>query len=174
MAERLMMRLGHAYRERSSGRVKGLERKLARAVNSLKRIMPAAEEAGIRVGIENHWGISGDPRNIVRIVEEVGSPNLGTCPDLGNFPRGIEPLASLEMLAPRAVILHAKSYGFRPDGEEKTIDYPRCLGIYRRSGFDGPITVEFEGMGDDLDGCLRTRELVLRHWSTEDAGRGGC
>ena len=163
-AETIIMRLGHIIRSSMSARIRGLESKLRRAVNSLRAIVPAAADRGIRIGIENHWGISGDPRNIIRIIEEVNSPNLGTCPDMGNFPRGINPLDGLEALAPHTVILHAKSYGFRRDGEEKSIDYGKCLSIFHRSGFDGPITIEYEGLGDDLEGCRLTRELILRHW----------
>jgi sugar phosphate isomerase/epimerase len=163
-AETLVMRLGHIFRKNMSARIGGLESKLRRAVDSLRVIVPAAADRGIRIGIENHWGISGDPRNIIRIIEAVHSPYLGTCPDRGNFPRGVDPLAGLEALAPRAVILHAKSYGFRQDGEEKSIDYRSCLAVFRRNGFDGPVTVEYEGLGDDIKGCRLTREIILRHW----------
>lgn len=163
-AETLIMRLGHIFRKSMSARIRGLENKLNTAIASLREMIPLAAEHGIHVGIENHWGISGDPQNILRIVREVDSPFLGTCPDLGNFPRGIDPLYALRILAPHAVILHAKSYGFRRDGEEKTIDYGKYLAVFRRSGFDGPITIEYEGLGDDLEGCRLTRELILRHW----------
>ena len=163
-AETLIMRLGHIFRKSMSARIWGLESKLKSAIAALREVIPLAAERGIRMGIENHWGISGDPQNIMRIVREIDSPFLGTCPDMGNFPRGIAPLAGLETLAPYAVILHAKSYGFRQDGEEKNIDYGKCLSIFHRNGFDGPITVEFEGLGEDLEGCRLTRELIRRHW----------
>jgi sugar phosphate isomerase/epimerase len=158
------MRLGHVFRKSMPARIRGLECKLQRAISSLRAIVPVAADRGIRIGIENHWGISGDPQTIMRIVHEVDSPFLGTCPDLGNFPRGIDPLDGLRLLAPHAVITHAKSYGFRSNGEEKTIDYRQYLPIVRQSGFDGPITVEYEGLGNDLEGCQLTRALLLRHW----------
>jgi sugar phosphate isomerase/epimerase len=163
--EKMIMLIGHQFRSSRSAKIRNLDSKLTRAVNALKIIMPLAAERGLRLGIENHWGISGDPQNIVRIINEVGSPFLGTCPDLGNFPRGIEALAALRLLATHTVILHAKSYSFRADGEEKSIDYKKSLAIFWERGFAGPITVEYEGWGDDLRGCRLTRELILRHWS---------
>jgi len=162
--EKLLMLFGHIVRKSMSARVSDVQGKLKRAVHSLQEIMPTASEHGIRIGIENHWGLSGDPQNIISIINRVGSANLGTCPDMGNFPRGIDPLASLKMLAPFTVILHAKSYSFRKDGEEKNIHYQKILTLFHESGFNGPITVEYEGMADDLQGCCLTRELILRHW----------
>ncbi len=164
--EKMVMLLGHYFRRSTSSHVSGLENKMRRAIDSMRKIGLTAAERGIQIGIENHWGISGDPKNIMRIIKEVDSSNLGTCPDMGNFPRGIDPDAALSLLAPRAIILHAKSYRFRQDGEETSIDYKKCLSSFRESGFDGPITVEFEGMGGDLEGCLFTKELILRHWAT--------
>jgi sugar phosphate isomerase/epimerase len=163
-AETILMRFGHLFRKSMPARIRRLESKLKSAIAALREVIPLAAERGIHVGIENHWGVSGDPQNIMRIVREIDSPFLGTCPDMGNFPRGIEPLAGLETLAPCAIILHAKSYGFRQDGEEKSIDYGKCLSIFRRSGFDGPITVEYEGLSDDLEGCRLTRNLIRRYW----------
>ncbi len=159
-----LMRLGHLGRERLPARVRGQEGKTARAVVALRGLAAVAGQAGLPLGIENHWGISGDAGNVVRMIAEVGSPWLGSCPDLGNFARGADAEAGLRLLAPKAVILHAKSYAFAADGSEKRIDYARLLPIFRRAGFAGPVTVEYEGMGDDLAGCLRTRELVLRLW----------
>jgi len=163
-SENLLMRCGHLFRSNRPARLGGTAEKLKRAIACLKKITPIAGTRRLRLGIENHWGISGDPENIVRIVTEVGSPYLGTCPDTGNFPRRVDPQAALTRLAPSAVILHAKSYAFQPDGEEKRIDYQRVLTLFRLAGFSGPITVEYEGLGNDFEGCRRTRDLILKHW----------
>jgi sugar phosphate isomerase/epimerase len=159
-----IMRLGHLLRESLPARVHGQERKTERAIAELLPLAAEAGKLGLRIGIENHWGVSAEPGNVVRIIAAVGSPWLGSCPDLGNFPRGIDPEAGLRLLAPYAVILHAKSYGFRPDGRERRIDYSRLLPLFSSVGFTGPITVEFEGLGDDLAGCLKTRDLVMQNW----------
>jgi sugar phosphate isomerase/epimerase len=163
-ASRSIMRFGHAWRENLPARVRGQERKMHRAIEALRLLAAEAGARGLYMGIENHWGISGDPDNIVRIITAVDNPWLGSCPDLGNFSRGVDVEAGLRRLARHAVILHAKSYGFAAGGEEKRIDYARLLPIFSAAGFAGPVTVEFEGFGDDLAGSLKTRALVLRHW----------
>jgi sugar phosphate isomerase/epimerase len=167
--ESWFMRLGHLLRENLPARVRGQEQKTQRAIEALRPLAAEAGARGLRIGIENHWGVSGDPANVVHIISAVASPWLGSCPDLGNFPRGVDPETGLRLLAQHAVILHAKSYGFRADGGEKRIDYARLLPIFHAAGFDGPVTVEFEGLTDDLAGCLKTRDLILRHWPVSRA-----
>jgi sugar phosphate isomerase/epimerase len=89
---------------------------------------------------------------------------LGTCPDFGNFPSSVDRYQGLRLLAPKALHAQAKSWRFRRDGEERSIDYRRALGILHEAGYDGPIAIEYEGPGNDLEGCLRTRALILKHW----------
>lgn len=168
-ADRLA-RLAHAARAGLPARVCCLERKTERAAVALRGLAADAGAAGLPLGIENHWGISGDPAHLAGLIAAVASPWLGSCPDLGNFSRGVDPEAGLRRLAPTAVIVHAKSHGFVADGREKRIDYARLLPIFRQQGYAGPVTVEYEGGGDDLRGCLLTRDLVLRLWP-ETGGR---
>jgi sugar phosphate isomerase/epimerase len=162
--ERCLMRLGHWLRENLPARVRGQEVKIERAAAALVSLAADAGARGLPVGIENHWGISGDPASIVRLIHAVASPWLGSCPDLGNFPRCVDAAAGLRLLAEHAVLLHAKSYRFDVHGHETRIDYPGLLPIFHEAGFAGPVTVEFEGFGDDLEGCLKTRDLLRRYW----------
>ncbi|MFQ5824566.1 MAG: hypothetical protein ACE5JB_10965 [bacterium] len=68
------------------------------------------------------------------------------------------------MLSIKALHVHAKSFDFDTNGEERYLDYQRCLQILKDSGYDGTITVEYEGAGDALKGCLQTRDLILKYW----------
>jgi sugar phosphate isomerase/epimerase len=162
--EKCLMRMGHWLRENLPAHVRGQEEKIERAAAALGPLAADAGACRIPVGIENHWGISGDPANIVRIIRAVASPWLGSCPDLGNFPRKVDAVAGLRLLAEHAVLLHAKSYRFDSHGRETRIDYPGLLPLFHEAGFAGPVTVEFEGFGDDLEGCLKTRDLLRRCW----------
>lgn len=161
---RWILNLAHTIRTHLPSPAGPVKDKIARAVGALREIVPHAGRSGIPLAIENHWGISSRPENIIRVIEDVNSPWLGTCPDFGNFPRDVDLYEGLKLLAPRALHAHAKSTSFREDDEEKQIDYKRCLKILRESGYDRTLSVEYEGMGDDLEGCLRTRELILKHW----------
>jgi len=137
----------------------GGEEALQRAIEGYKELVKTAEETSVKLLIENHGGISENPDNIIKIIEEVGSEYLGTCPDFGNFQPEIR-YEALEKIAKYAVIVHVKTYEFDESGEEKTIDIGRCVNIFKQSGFDGYYSVEFEGKGDQREGVKKTIELL--------------
>jgi sugar phosphate isomerase/epimerase len=159
-----MLRAAHAVRRTLPSASTGLTEKLERAINALNELMPVAAAHRLPVVIENHWGISSRPENIVAIIEAVKSPWLGTCPDFWNFPRDVDPYEGLKILAPKALHVQAKSARFRENGEEMNFDYKRALAILHDCGYDGTVAIEYQGGGRDLEGCVRTRELILKHW----------
>ena len=158
------VKLAHAFRKNSKIKVRNEALKIRRAIEALHKILPKARQLKIPLVIENHWGISSRPENIVKIINELSSPYLGTCPDFDNFPRKVNRYQGLQILAPNAFHVHAKSLNFDANGEERNIDYQRCLQILKTSGYNDTITVEYEGAGDPIQGCLRTRELILKYW----------
>lgn len=156
---------------------------LRNCIASFRELAKEAEGYGIKLVIENHWGISANPLNIVRIIEEVASPFLGTLPDFGNFPDESRPevLAAiqpeipkevtpgeirywgLEVMAPYAMGVHAKMFEFDAQGNDTRINVARCIEIIRGAGFDGYWGIEFEGAGDDHEGVLKSKELLEKH-----------
>ena len=68
----------------------------------------------------------------------------------------------LELMAPYAIGVHAKMYEFDEDGNDTRIDVARCVDIFKRSGFDGYWGIEYEGAGDDHQGVLKSKELLVR------------
>ena len=86
---------------------------------------------------------------------------MGTCPDFDNFPKDVDPFKGLEMMAPKAVIVHAKCYGFDNNWKDKRVDFNRCLKIFHKTEYNGPVTVEYEGENDDLKNCKIARQLIL-------------
>lgn len=58
----------------------------------------------------------------------------------------------LEDLAPYTIGVSAKTYGFKPNGQELTIDYPRCMKILTDAGFDGYASAEHEREGMSGEG----------------------
>ena len=105
---------------------------------------------------------------MLRLVQEVNSPWLGVCLDLGNFPPA-QRLAGIELLAPYAIHVHAKAGQFTVSGEEANIDYPTELAILTQAGYRGPLVIEYEGDGDPTVGIQRAADLVRRHWPSAPA-----
>ncbi len=142
------------------GDVAGLER----AVELLRNVLPVAIASEVKLAIENHGGLSGDPATLIEVVERFHSPYLGVCLDFGNFedPKDFE--KSLGSLAPQAIHVHAKSREFDVNGEETTIDYRTCLSALKAVKYDGAISIEYEGDGDAATGIHRTRALIEKYW----------
>ena len=151
-----------SFRANTGGKAGVSEDTIAACIRSFKELAAEGERKGVSVLIENHGGISGDPELIVRIMEEVGSPNIGTCPDFGNTPDETR-YEFLERIMPYAKILHAKFLEFDEDGEETKIDAKRCLDLARAVGFDGYCSIEFEGSEDQPEGVTKSAALLRKY-----------
>ncbi|MGH2460410.1 MAG: sugar phosphate isomerase/epimerase family protein [Chloroflexota bacterium] len=134
---------------------------LSITIASYRQIADAAEAKGVKIGLENHGGISADPRHVVEIVEAVGRQRFGTLPDFGNFTPETR-YDGLAALMPYALVVHAKTYDLDASGNVPEFDFPRCLQIVRDAGYAGYLSIEFEGKGDQYDGVQRTIELIRR------------
>lgn len=132
-----------------------------RCTESFGKLAELGKAHGITIMIENHGGLSANPDNIVRIMDDVAD-NIGTLPDFGNVAPDIR-YEAMAKLAPYAVAVHAKTHEFGEDGEDLNIDIGRCVRIMKDAGYDGPFGIEFEGSGSDHDGVLKTKALLERY-----------
>ena len=138
---------------------------IQRVLRALDDLVPLAEKKKIPLAIENHWGISTLPENILFFLNHYSSDYLGVCLDLGNFSQQQNRYSESEKLLPFAKEIHAKSYSFAGDGEEVNLNYKRFVKLIREADFSGPIVVEYEGRGNQLQHSLMTRDLILKYWS---------
>lgn len=157
-------------------------RAVEQCIKSFRELVKQAEATGVKIVIENHWGISVNPHNTVQIIKEVGSEMLGTLPDFGNFPdaenpRGIEGVQDaigdmepneirywgVELMAPYALAVHAKMYTFDAAGEDPRVDVERLVRIMKDAGYSGYWGIEFEGPGDDHEGVLKSKALLEKY-----------
>jgi hypothetical protein len=58
------------------------------------------EKTGVRVTIDNHWGLAADPTNIIIILNEVNSTFLESSPDFYNWVNEYMLYLGLEILIP--------------------------------------------------------------------------
>ncbi len=115
-------------------------------IDSIEKCLPKAEECGVILGLENHWGLARTPEGLLRIVNAIDSPWLEILLDTGNFLE--DPYDKLEMCAPQTVFMQAKTYYGGGLWYELDLDYPRIARIMRKHNFKGYVSLEFEGNED--------------------------
>ena len=140
-----------------------------------KEITEYAKEKGIRTMTENHGFFSQDAARVEKLINTVGDPNFGALVDIGNFLCADEdPTYSVGVMAPYAFHVHAKDFFVKSGcdvnpGEgwfcSRAGNYLRgaiighgdakvaqSIKVLKNSGYDGYLSIEFEGMEDNLLG----------------------
>ena len=115
-------------------------------IDCLEQCLPKAEECGVLLGLENHWGLGRTAEGVLRIIKAIDSPWLRATMDTGNFLE--DPYDQLEQMAPEAVYVQAKTYYGGGTWYTLDLDYPRIAQILRRHNYRGYISLEFEGKED--------------------------
>jgi L-ribulose-5-phosphate 3-epimerase len=129
-------------------------------IEAFEKCLPAAERCGVVLGLENHWGLGLTPEGILRIVDAIDSPWLQITTDTGNFLD--DPYARLAKMAPRTVLVQAKTYYGGGQWYTLDLDYPRIGKILNEHGYRGWISLEFEGMEDYRTAIPKSLELLRR------------
>jgi sugar phosphate isomerase/epimerase len=134
-------------------------------IDSLEKLLPRAEECGVVLGLENHWGLGRTADGVVRIVEAIKSPWLQITLDTGNFLE--DSYEQMERIASSSVplaLVQAKTYYGGGRWYTLDLDYARIAGILRKHNYRGWISLEFEGNEDPRTGVPRSLELLRTHF----------
>jgi L-ribulose-5-phosphate 3-epimerase len=115
-------------------------------IGSIEKCLKKAEECGVTLALENHWGLGRTPEGVLRIVDAVKSPWLRVLMDTGNFLE--DPYDKLEMLADKTCYVQAKTYFGGGIWYALDLDYNRIADMLRRHNYHGYISLEFEGNED--------------------------
>ncbi|HEU0164801.1 MAG TPA: sugar phosphate isomerase/epimerase family protein [Thermomicrobiales bacterium] len=163
---------------------KEFEQVFATVVPVTQEIADYAAPLGIVTSVENHGFGFNNSERVRRLVDAVDRPNFRTTLDIGNFLCVDEqPIYAVAMNLPYASVIHLKDFYVRDerpgDGWLKTVagnhirgaivgygDLPmrRLLTLIKESGFDGPISIEFEGIEDDLLAIQTGLANAVRIW----------
>jgi len=113
----------------------------------------------VLMALENHWGLTSTPQGVIRILDALPSPWLGALMDTGNFLEN--PYGKLEQMAPRTVFVQAKTYYGGGEWYTLDLDYKRVAAILARVGYQGYVSLEFEGK-DPADKGVPESVAMLR------------
>jgi len=115
-------------------------------IEGIERCLGKAEECGVVLALENHWGLARTPEGLVRILNSITSPWLGGLMDTGNFLE--DPYDKLAAIAARCVYVQAKTYFGGGEWYTLDLDYARIARMLARSGYTGFVGLEMEGRED--------------------------
>lgn len=150
-------------------------------VEGLKEAAGYAEGKGITLCLENHGVFAGKADQVLDIIRQVDSPALRSTFDMGNFLLvGDNPSEAIGKLLPYLSHVHVKDFVKVPEdyegmafkalsGErfagkvpgEGSVDLGYLFQQLHQSGYDGWLTVEYEGDEDQQLGSRRALQTVL-------------
>lgn len=154
---------------------RGYDDALPRIAEGCREVSKYAEQKGVKTCTENHGYFSQDAARVEKLINTVAFDNFGSLVDCGNFMCADEdPTLSVSIMAPYAFHVHAKDFHWKSGvtinpgagwfqtragnyirgaiighGEAKVYQSIQTL---KRCGYDGFVTVEFEGLEDNLRG----------------------
>ena len=167
----------------------GYDNVLIRLADGCREVTEYAASKGIRTMTENHGYFSQDSLRVEKLINTVASDNFGQLVDLGNFLcADDDPATAVGRCAKYAFYVHAKDFvvkdgnGFDP-GEgffmsrggnylkgtiigHGNVPTVRCLRALRRAGYDGYMSVEFEGMEDCIRGISIGLANLRKYWES--------
>lgn len=158
------------------GEFRSFDTALPIIASRVREISEYAKSKGIRTSVENHGLICQSPDRMERLFKAVDCDNFGTICDMGNFLCcDCDIIQAVSTVAPFATFVHAKDMYLKSGN---CIDAPgegffntrgmnylqgvvighgivpvtQCLKILKNAGYDGYVTIEYEGFMNCLDG----------------------
>jgi sugar phosphate isomerase/epimerase len=139
-----------------------------------------AEARGIKLALENHGTLAGRGDQVRALIDDVQTMSetdaLGANPDTGNFILVNQPShEAIKQVASLANMVHFKDFKREPAGHEGfayialdgtryvgtalgegDVDLAACIGELRAAGFDGWLSLEYEGEEDPVTAVPRS------------------
>jgi sugar phosphate isomerase/epimerase len=131
---------------------------LTNCIESFKEMADYGGKVGVKVTLENHWGLTANPINIRIIIEEVNNPFCEASPDFCNWEHEYLLFHALQDLAPYAhTNVHAKYWN-----RWKDPDVQRNVRIMLNANYTGIFALEYEeGPWDGVEGAQYLYREVL-------------
>lgn len=160
----------------------GFKKYLPILAKGCKAVTEYAKTQGIKTSVENHGFYCQQSDRVEALMKAVDDENFGWLVDIGNFMCADE--ASLEAVRVGVnymVCAHVKDFYFVPAGEEKpdgffdtrdgnhlcgsvlgdgVVPVRECVQMIKNSGYDGWVTLEYEGMESPLTGVPKGFEFL--------------
>lgn len=169
-----VMRHDVCYQLTKSGNGRSFGLMLPEISAAAREVTSYAETLGIKTCVENHGYIAQDSYRVEMLFNAVNHDNFGLLVDMGNFVCADEDSATaVSRLAPYAIYVHAKDMSIYPASSEKgwftrggmkfcgealgdgIIPIERNLVTLKNAGYDGVVSIEYEGEKDCIEGITQ-------------------
>ncbi|MGG1634977.1 sugar phosphate isomerase/epimerase [Paenibacillus sp. MCAF9] len=167
--------------------IRWFEENLHLMVKGSQLIADYAAQYGITTTIENHGFSVQSSDRVQRVLHAVDRPNFKTTLDIGNFMCVDEnSIIGVKKNLPYASLIHFKDFYFRPydqhpgDGDwfltsngnylrgaivgQGDIEIRKIVKLIKESGYDGYMTIEFEGMEECKSASRIAMDNLRRFW----------
>lgn len=186
-----VMRHDVCYTLGKTGPSRSFDLMLPYLAESAHKVTEYAQTLGIRTCTENHGFIAQDSDRVERLFNAVNHDNYGLLVDMGNFICADEnPVTAVSRVAPYAIHAHAKDMLVRsqPTGScrnmtrggnyfcgtvigEGDIPVKQCLAVLQRAGYEGYLSIEYEGAEECIAaiarGLANLKALLTElHWES--------
>ncbi len=129
-------------------------------IRSFEALLPKAEELGVVMGLENHWGLGREATGVLRVLDALKSPWLQATLDTGNFLENM--YEQIDALAPRSVLVQAKTYFGGGEWYAFDIDYNKVAQLLRKHNYRGYISLEMEGKEAPATAIPKSLDLLRK------------
>jgi sugar phosphate isomerase/epimerase len=129
-------------------------------VEGFKDVVAYAKVRGIEVIMENHWGANNVPANIVKILDAVAG--LGLLFDSNNWYEGTQQ-EGWERCAKYARSVHIKTFKFDEQGNDPTVDIPKCIAMLIAAGYHDVWGIESVPVDGDEMGAVKKTVALIQH-----------
>lgn len=173
---------------RDSGKYKSYATLLPELADACREVAAYAQTKGVATMTENHGFFSQDSERVEALYSQVNHENFGLLCDMGNFLCADEdPSLAVARVAPYTKYVHAKDFvvksfydadpgegSFRSRGGNflrgtiighGNVPVKQCLHILKAAGYDGTISIEFEGLEHPVDALRIGLTNLKRYWS---------
>jgi sugar phosphate isomerase/epimerase len=124
-------------------------------------LIDRAAPKGIQILIENHWGPSAIPDNVIKLLEAI--PGLGLLLDTHNFKAELR-AEGRRRCAKYASATHIKTLKWDAQGNEVQEDVPTAIALLKEAGYQGTWGIESCPVdGDEYQGVKNTIALIRRY-----------
>jgi L-ribulose-5-phosphate 3-epimerase len=135
-------------------------------IDSLEKLLPRAEECGVVLGLENHWGLGRTAEGVLKIVESIKSPWLQITLDTGNFlENSYEQMDRMAASSVPLTLVQAKTYYGGGRWYALDLDYGRIADILRKHHYRGWISLEFEGNEAAATAVPKSLEMLRKQFA---------